>query len=59
MPGAFVNVAATVGLRVSGSSTLLALEMETHVTPYCDAEVEAVRINRSLVTFVSRLYPLC
>ncbi len=47
MPGAIVNVAVTVGQRISAGSTLLSLEamkMETHVTADRDAVVEAVHI---------------
>lgn len=45
MPGAIVNVAVSVGQRVSSGSTLFSLEamkMETHVASDRDAEVEAV-----------------
>ena len=47
MPGAIVNVAVTVGQRVSAGSTLLSLEamkVETHVAADRDAEVEAVHV---------------
>lgn len=47
MPGAVVNVAVSVGQRVSAGSTVLALEamkMETHVTVDRDAEIEALLV---------------